>query len=181
LLIHSGHWLVTYRVRRIAEAKCTLASAVCVSVCLSLATFPHYCTDPDVSWGNGRWSPLVVHYWAVVQSVHAFSCYDNIAPNAKCQRVVVLALCLFVCFILSTWHAALGSTVRYCRQMRCGIIRPQQRGLSVCLSVCRSVTITSLAKRLNRSRCRFGICSRVGPSRKHVLDEVQIPHEKGQF
>ena len=25
--------------------------SVCVSVCLSLAVFPHYCTDPDVSWG----------------------------------------------------------------------------------------------------------------------------------
>jgi len=26
----------------------------CLSVCLSLAAFPHYCTDPDVTWGNGR-------------------------------------------------------------------------------------------------------------------------------
>jgi len=25
-----------------------------VSVCLSLAVFQHYCTDPDVTWGNGR-------------------------------------------------------------------------------------------------------------------------------
>jgi len=25
--------------------------SVCVSVCLSLAAFPHYCTDPDVTWG----------------------------------------------------------------------------------------------------------------------------------
>ena len=23
----------------------------CMSVCLSLAAFPHYCTDPDVTWG----------------------------------------------------------------------------------------------------------------------------------
>jgi len=35
-----------------------------------------------------------VHYWADLQSVHEFRCYDNIAPNAKCQRVLVLALCL---------------------------------------------------------------------------------------
>jgi len=35
--------------------------------------------------------PLVVHYWADVQSVYGFRCYDNIAPNAKCQRVLVLA------------------------------------------------------------------------------------------
>jgi len=34
----------------VAEAKCILVSAVCVSVCLSLAAFPHYCTDPDVTW-----------------------------------------------------------------------------------------------------------------------------------
>ena len=35
--------------------KCILVTAVCVSacvsVCLSLAAFPHYCTDPDVTWG----------------------------------------------------------------------------------------------------------------------------------
>ena len=35
-----------------------------------------------------------MHYWADLQSVHGFRCYDNIAPNAKCQRVLVLALCL---------------------------------------------------------------------------------------
>jgi len=63
--------------------------AVCVSVCLSLAAFPHYCTDPDVTWGNGRGCPVVVHYLADLQSVHAFRCSDNIAPNAKCQRVLV--------------------------------------------------------------------------------------------
>ena len=35
-----------------------------------------------------------MHYWADLQSVHGFRCYDNIVPNAKCQRVLVLALCL---------------------------------------------------------------------------------------
>jgi len=40
--------------------------------------------------------PLVVHYWADLQSVHGFHCYYNAAPNAKCQRVLVLALCLAV-------------------------------------------------------------------------------------
>jgi len=28
-----------------------------VSVCLSLTAFPHYCTDPDVTWGNGSGVP----------------------------------------------------------------------------------------------------------------------------
>jgi len=43
---------------------------LCVS--LSLAAFPHYCTDLDVTWGNGRGCPVVVHYWADMQSVHGF-------------------------------------------------------------------------------------------------------------
>jgi len=46
-------------------------------VCLSLATFPHYCTDPNVNWGNVRGCPVVVQYWADLQSVHGFRCYDN--------------------------------------------------------------------------------------------------------
>jgi len=48
-----------------------------LSVCLSLAAFPHCCTDPDVTGGNSRGCPLVVQYWANVQSVHRFHCYDN--------------------------------------------------------------------------------------------------------
>ena len=47
-------------------------------VCLSLAAFPHYCTDPDVAWGNGRRFPLVLQRWPHLQSVHGFRCYDNI-------------------------------------------------------------------------------------------------------
>ena len=58
-------------------------------VCLSLSAFPHYCTDPDVSWENGRECPLVVHYWADLQSVHGFRCCDNIAPSAKFHRVLM--------------------------------------------------------------------------------------------
>jgi len=28
-----------------------VVTRVCVSVCLSAAVRPHYCTDPDVTWG----------------------------------------------------------------------------------------------------------------------------------
>jgi len=52
-------------------------ASVCVSVCLSTAACPHYCTDPDVTWGSGRGYPLVVHYWADLQSVHGLRCYGN--------------------------------------------------------------------------------------------------------
>jgi len=52
---------------------------VCLSVfVLSAAACPHYCTDPDVTWGSGGGWPLVVHYWADSQSVHGMRCYDNI-------------------------------------------------------------------------------------------------------
>jgi len=77
---------------------------VCVPVCLFLAAFPHYFTDPDVTWGSGRGCRLVEHYCADLQSVHGFRCYDNIAPNnAKCQRVLVIALWLVilcVCYLV---------------------------------------------------------------------------------
>jgi len=46
---------------------------VCMSVCLSAAVRPHYCTDPDVTG-----CPLVVHYWADLQSGHGLCCYGNI-------------------------------------------------------------------------------------------------------
>jgi len=52
--------------------------SVCVSVCLSAAARPHYCTDPDVTWRHDRGCPLVVHYWADLQSGHGLRCYGNI-------------------------------------------------------------------------------------------------------
>ena len=64
-----------------------LVTAVCLSV-------PHCCMDPDVTCGNGRWCHVVAHYWADLQSVHRFRCYDSAMPNVKCQRVLVLTLCL---------------------------------------------------------------------------------------
>ena len=64
----------------VAEAKSILVTAVCVcvSVFLPVAAFAHYCTYPDVTWGNGTGCPVVVHYGADLQSVHRFRCYDNI-------------------------------------------------------------------------------------------------------
>jgi len=60
-------------------------------VCLSAAVRPHYCTDPDVTWGRHRGCPLVVHCWADLQSVHErLRCYGNITRTlvyAGCARV----------------------------------------------------------------------------------------------
>jgi len=72
---------------------------VCVCVWLSLATFPHYCTDPDVTWGMVRGAPsCALLDW--FESVHWFRFYDSIARNPKCQRVLVLVLCLVIWVLL---------------------------------------------------------------------------------
>jgi len=70
---------------------------VCLSVCLSVPhCIPTLLHGPRCKLGNDRGCPLVVHYWVDLQSVHWFRCYDNIALNEKCQRVLVLALCLVI-------------------------------------------------------------------------------------
>jgi len=74
---------------RLCVCLCVCVS-VCLSVCLSAAVRPHYCTDPDVTWGRVRGSPLVVHYWADLQSVHRLRSYGNITRTlvyAGCSRV----------------------------------------------------------------------------------------------
>jgi len=66
---------------------------VYVSVCLAAAACPHYCTVPDVTWGNGRGCHLVVHCWADLQSAHGLRCYGNITRNFS-EYMLVIALCL---------------------------------------------------------------------------------------
>ena len=91
----------TFRVRRSRDEM--YSGHGLLFVWLSLTAFAHYCTDPGVTWRNSMGCPLVAHYWADLQSVHGFRCYDSITPNAKCQRVLVLALCL-VLFIFHIFH-----------------------------------------------------------------------------
>jgi len=78
------------------------------SLCVCLQPHSHAILHgPDVTWENGRGCPLVMHYWADLQSVHGFCCYDNIVPcllavgahdsivaNAKCQRVHAYTRCM---------------------------------------------------------------------------------------
>jgi len=79
--------------------KCIVVTAVCVSVCLSVPRhIPTLLDAPICNLSNGRGYLLVVHYWAGLQSVHSFCCYDSIALNTKCQLVLVLALYL-VCVV----------------------------------------------------------------------------------
>jgi len=146
-----------------------LVTRVCVSVCLSVclclsvAACPHYCTDPNVTWGNGRGGPLVVYCWADLQSVRGFRCYDNIARTRNvseclyslyawfsyCTSLLLLLGHIAVILLLHTssvrdklkfrliksWTDAFWATV-------CKTVRPMlsDRCLS-CLSVCLSVTL----------------------------------------
>ena len=84
--------LITFRVsHRQREMYCGhVRLYVCVSVwlcvCLSAAACLHYYTDPDVTWESGKGCPLVVHYWADLQSVHGLHWYGN-TRNAWQSRV----------------------------------------------------------------------------------------------
>ena len=99
VLYRSCRPIITFRVNR--RRREMYIGHACLCGCLSLAAFPHYCTDPDVTWRNGRGCPVFVHYWADLQSMHWLPWYDNMAPNAKCPRVLVLALCLVHHFVHS--------------------------------------------------------------------------------
>jgi len=90
-------------VSRIDDAKCILVTRVSVYVSPSPYAHALYCTDPDVTWGNDRDAPSCALLGGFALA-HGFRCYDNLAPNAKCQRVLVLAVCLVI-----IWNASFES------------------------------------------------------------------------
>ena len=82
----SREWQTTRNVYWSCASVC-----VCVSVRRRIPTLLH---GSGRNLGEWKGCPLVVQCWLDLQSMHGFRCYDNIAPNAICQRVLVLALCL---------------------------------------------------------------------------------------
>ena len=86
--------VITFRVSR-RHREMYMVTNVCLSACLPVPRrIPTLLHGPGFNFGNGRGCPLFVHYGADLQSVHEFRCCGNIVPNAKCQRVLVLALCM---------------------------------------------------------------------------------------
>ena len=104
---------------------------VCLSVCLSLAACPHYCIDPDVTCGSGRGCPLVVHYWADLQSVHRLRCYGNITRTRNVsEKMLVLALCIVTLVsLLSVLPPPTTGGTKYCSLRVC-------MSILLCISVC---------------------------------------------
>jgi len=88
---------------------------VCLCVCVSAAVCPHYCIDPDVTWGRGRGCPLVVHYWADLQSVHGLRCYGNITRTlVACLRHSANARRGVRALLASDWRVT-GSVLKIAR------------------------------------------------------------------
>jgi len=87
------------------DAKCIVVTSVCLSVYLSVPR--HFPTllhgPPDVTWRNGRGCPLVVHYWADLQLLHGFHCYDNITRTRHVIECSVLSLCLVSALIILSY------------------------------------------------------------------------------
>jgi len=91
--------LITFRVRRsqgemyIGHGRLCVCLSVCLSVPPRVPTLLHELGRKLGEWYGVHSSCALLGGFAI-GAQHGFRCYDNIAPNAKCQRVLVLALCL---------------------------------------------------------------------------------------
>jgi len=80
-------------------------------ICLSLVAFPHYCTDPDVTWGNGTGVPsscallggCAIGAWVSLLWQHS--------AEREMSASVVLALCLVYLFCLPLFATALTAVL----------------------------------------------------------------------
>ena len=78
--MRSINFLLTY-----LHEKCIVVTRVCVSVCVSVrGRMPTLLHGPECNLGSGSGCPLVVHYWADLQSLHGMRCYGPMATLWKC-------------------------------------------------------------------------------------------------
>jgi len=133
--------VITFPLRRSRGEMYIDHTRLCMSVSRHISTLLHGSGCNLEEWW--RYCPLVVHYWADLQSVHRFRCYDNVALNTKCQRVLVLAVCL-VMFLF----------VMYCDMILFYLRSSVALTLLLIVTCCATVTAVS-ADRLQFSSERF--------------------------
>ena len=113
----SSHYssFITFRVsRRRREMYCVHARlSICVSVCVSVsaAACPHYCTDPDATYGSDRECPPSCALWADLQSVRGLRCYGNITQTRNVSEYM-LALAPSIVSLISAQTARVISDGR---------------------------------------------------------------------
>ena len=86
--------VITFRVSRRRREMYVGHARLCVCVPRRIPTLLH---RPRCDLGEWQGCPLVVHYWADLQSVHGFRCYDNIARTRNVSE------CLYS---LYTWFSS---------------------------------------------------------------------------
>ena len=77
--------------RVVDDAKCIVVTRVCLSVRGRMPTLLH---GPGCNLGEWWGCPLVVHYWADLQSVHGLRRYDNIARTRNVSECLY-SLCVW--------------------------------------------------------------------------------------
>ena len=70
--------------------------SVCLFVCVSVPRrIPTLLHKLDVTLGNSRGCPVVVHHWADLQLVHGFRCCDNVAQMRNVNECLYLLCAWF--------------------------------------------------------------------------------------
>ena len=81
-----------------------MVTRACVSVCLSAAVGPHYCTEQDVTLGNDMGCPLVPSYARLrgfVIGARVALLWQHITRNISEYYMLVLILCLVAIVFVS--------------------------------------------------------------------------------
>jgi len=104
------------------DSKCIVVTRVCVSVCQSAAACPHYCTDPDVTWGSGRGCPTCCALLGgfVIGARVALLWQHNVNPSyklASIPRYDDIVRMLGECARCWSWLASDGGVLKIARRI----------------------------------------------------------------
>ena len=107
-----------------------------LSMCLSVrGRMPTLLHRPGCNLGGMKGGALpVVCFWADLQLVHGFRCCGT---NTKCQRVIVLALCL-VTVVDTVSRCGIKKLLMLLGYRPFGPLGMSLRSLAICAAVCQS-------------------------------------------